>query len=70
LTGERDKEACPLAGPGDGNLAACDDSPVERICYPRTTEGYKMKSKLLGAIIGLAIAGIAGLLYWRKKRRF
>ncbi|MCL0070725.1 LPXTG cell wall anchor domain-containing protein [Dehalococcoidia bacterium] len=29
-----------------------------------------MKSKLLGAVIGLAIAGIAGLLYWRKKRRF
>ncbi|MBT9164006.1 MAG: hypothetical protein DDT24_00933 [Chloroflexi bacterium] len=29
-----------------------------------------MKSKFLGAIIGLAIAGIAGLLYWRKKRRF
>ncbi|MCL0082688.1 LPXTG cell wall anchor domain-containing protein [Dehalococcoidia bacterium] len=26
--------------------------------------------KILGAIIGLAIAGIAGLLYWRKKRRF
>ncbi|MCL0104944.1 LPXTG cell wall anchor domain-containing protein [Dehalococcoidia bacterium] len=28
-----------------------------------------MKSKTMGVIIGLAIAGIAGLLYWRKKRR-
>ncbi|MCL0034573.1 LPXTG cell wall anchor domain-containing protein [Dehalococcoidia bacterium] len=26
--------------------------------------------KILGAVIGLAIAGIAGFLYWRKKRSF
>jgi LPXTG-motif cell wall-anchored protein len=26
--------------------------------------------KFLGAVIGLAIVGIAGLIYWRKKRRF
>ncbi|MCL0077067.1 LPXTG cell wall anchor domain-containing protein [Dehalococcoidia bacterium] len=26
--------------------------------------------KILGAIIGLAIAGIVGFLYWRKKKRF
>ena len=25
---------------------------------------------ILGTIIGLAIAGIVGFLYWRKKRRF
>jgi LPXTG-motif cell wall-anchored protein len=29
-----------------------------------------MNYKFLGAIIGLAIVGIAGFLYWRRKRRF
>jgi LPXTG-motif cell wall-anchored protein len=29
-----------------------------------------MNYKFLGAIIGLVIVGIAGFLYWRKKRRF
>jgi LPXTG-motif cell wall-anchored protein len=29
-----------------------------------------MNYRFLGAIIGLAIVGIAGFLYWRKKRRF
>jgi LPXTG-motif cell wall-anchored protein len=29
-----------------------------------------MNYKFLGAIIGLAIVGIAGFLYWRRKRGF
>ncbi|HAZ32098.1 MAG TPA: hypothetical protein DCY61_05340 [Dehalococcoidia bacterium] len=29
----------------------------------------RMKLRFLGAIIGLAIAAIAGFLYWRKKRQ-